>query len=234
MRPTERIDLQTGEPPKAFDGHTPLSAAAVGLSPASGPARGCGPSHQELPCFVFIFHDPGSLNHLKPLIRFVEARGCRTDVTDVRAALQRSAGGLSGGGDGRAAAASSAAAAAVAAVGRAHAEHGGGGGGGCTFVFGCSSNRCERAGIAAARAHRKRGGDGDQGGHSEGGGRLRSCWIIQYVDPPGTTRRLDDLQVAPEEVADLYLLATQNAQTELETQVAALTLCSPALPRSAL
>jgi hypothetical protein len=186
---------------------------------------------------VFIFHDPGSLNHLKPLIRFVEARGCRTDVTDVRAALQRSAGGLSGGGDGRAAAASSAAAAAVAAVGRAHAEHGGGGGGGgggCTFVFGCSSNRCERAGIAAARAHRKRGGDGDQGGHSEGGGRLRSCWIIQYVDPPGTTRRLDDLQVAPEEVADLYLLATQNAQTELETQVAALTLCGPALPRSAL
>jgi len=112
---------------------------------------------------VFIFHDPGARNHLLPLVHRAERDGVSTVVHDLR-------------GDNAAADDDTAASAAVVAATSAVA--------GSLVVFGCSTNRCERAGIREAKA--------------------RGLACVQYIDPPGVARRLDELRA--DEIADLYLL----------------------------
>jgi hypothetical protein len=125
-----------------------------------------------------MFHDPGSRNTCLPLAEYGRAAGALLSTVDLRALAAESK--------------KPASECILKAVDQAPAD--------CNvFVFGCSTNRVERIGIAAANA--------------------RGARTIQIIDAPGLCSRLDNL--ASGEMADVYLLS-------LETMVADLAAVAPA------
>jgi hypothetical protein len=136
-----------------------------------------GTSKKEDQQLMLIFHDPGARNHCLPLAEYGRTLGANITTVDLRsmaADTNRAASELM-----------------LDVVGQAQE---------CTtFVFGCSTNRVERIGIAAANN--------------------RGARTVQFIDAPGICSRLDLLQ--PAEMADAYLLSVQSMVKALATDVPA-------------